>query len=184
MTILLRPSGVAFHGHWGKTWTPRPKLEHPATGSTPLLDSDCKLASKNVNECFLALNGECEMLAAVRSANRVCQATSARLMGSYCKLNGNYLDSHSFDGVFSDPANYDDSEVPEEVSNSLARVSEANFTTLFLSEILRGTAVLLSYGFREPVTISYPWEKGPLSPRFRGEHALRRYPNGEASEKL
>ena len=33
--------------------------------------------------------------------------------------------------------------------------------------------------FREPATINYPFEKGPLSPRFRGEHALRRYPNGE-----
>ena len=29
------------------------------------------------------------------------------------------------------------------------------------------------------VTINYPFEKGPLSPRFRGEHALRRYPTGE-----
>ena len=28
-------------------------------------------------------------------------------------------------------------------------------------------------------TLNYPFEKGPLSPRFRGEHALRRYPNGE-----
>ena len=33
--------------------------------------------------------------------------------------------------------------------------------------------------FTEPVTINYPFEKGPLSPRFRGEHALRRYPSGE-----
>lgn len=33
--------------------------------------------------------------------------------------------------------------------------------------------------FKEPATINYPFEKGPLSPRFRGEHALRRYPNGE-----
>lgn len=37
----------------------------------------------------------------------------------------------------------------------------------------------MSYLFREPATINYPFEKGPLSPRFRGEHALRRYPNGE-----
>ena len=29
------------------------------------------------------------------------------------------------------------------------------------------------------MTVNYPYEKGPLSPRFRGEHALRRYPNGE-----
>src|SRR5258707_14940570 len=33
--------------------------------------------------------------------------------------------------------------------------------------------------FKQPVTVNYPFEKGPLSPRFRGEHALRRYPNGE-----
>ena len=33
--------------------------------------------------------------------------------------------------------------------------------------------------FVEPATINYPFEKGPLSPRFRGEHALRRYPSGE-----
>ena len=37
----------------------------------------------------------------------------------------------------------------------------------------------LSYLFREPATLNYPFEKGPLSPRFRGEHALRRYPSGE-----
>ena len=37
----------------------------------------------------------------------------------------------------------------------------------------------LSAFFREPVTLMYPFEKGPLSPRFRGEHVLRRYPNGE-----
>lgn len=37
----------------------------------------------------------------------------------------------------------------------------------------------LSYFFREPATINYPFEKGLLSPRFRGEHALRRYPSGE-----
>ena len=32
--------------------------------------------------------------------------------------------------------------------------------------------------FRVPYTINYPFEKGPLSPRFRGEHVLRRYPSG------
>ena len=42
-----------------------------------------------------------------------------------------------------------------------------------------GLAITLSAFFREPVTLNYPFEKGPLSPRFRGEHALRRYPNGE-----
>lgn len=37
----------------------------------------------------------------------------------------------------------------------------------------------LAHFFKEPATINYPFEKGPLSPRFRGEHALRRYPSGE-----
>ncbi|PCH40856.1 NADH-ubiquinone oxidoreductase 23 kDa subunit [Wolfiporia cocos MD-104 SS10] len=49
----------------------------------------------------------------------------------------------------------------------------------FLTEILRGMWLVLEQVFRPPYTIMYPFEKGPLSPRFRGEHALRRYPSGE-----
>jgi NADH-quinone oxidoreductase subunit I len=48
-----------------------------------------------------------------------------------------------------------------------------------LQELLSGMWLTLTYVFRPKVTINYPYEKGPLSPRFRGEHALRRYPNGE-----
>ncbi|MDE0275116.1 MAG: NADH-quinone oxidoreductase subunit I, partial [Defluviicoccus sp.] len=50
---------------------------------------------------------------------------------------------------------------------------------LFLTELLSGMALTLRYFFKPKVTVNYPFEKGPLSPRFRGEHALRRYPNGE-----
>ncbi|TYJ53191.1 NADH dehydrogenase [ubiquinone] iron-sulfur protein 8, mitochondrial [Cryptococcus floricola] len=50
---------------------------------------------------------------------------------------------------------------------------------LFLTEIVRGMWIVLEQFFRPPYTIMYPFEKGPLSARFRGEHALRRYPNGE-----
>ncbi|THV08282.1 NADH-quinone oxidoreductase [Dendrothele bispora CBS 962.96] len=49
----------------------------------------------------------------------------------------------------------------------------------FLTEIFRGMWIVVEQFFRPPYTIMYPFEKGPLSPRFRGEHALRRYPNGE-----
>lgn len=49
----------------------------------------------------------------------------------------------------------------------------------YRSVLLTGLGMTLSYLFREPATINYPFEKGPLSPRFRGEHALRRYPSGE-----
>lgn len=48
-----------------------------------------------------------------------------------------------------------------------------------LWDIIKGMALTLSYMFRRRVTINYPFEKGPIGPRFRGEHALRRYPNGE-----
>ncbi len=51
--------------------------------------------------------------------------------------------------------------------------------TIFLTEIVKGMAMTLKYFFKKKVTINYPHEKGPLSPRFRGEHALRRYENGE-----
>lgn len=49
----------------------------------------------------------------------------------------------------------------------------------FLLEILSGLWITFRYMFKPKVTINYPYEKGPISPRFRGEHALRRYPNGE-----
>ena len=52
-------------------------------------------------------------------------------------------------------------------------------TSVFLLELLSGLFLTLRYFFRAKVTLNYPFEKGPLSPRFRGEHALRRYPNGE-----
>ncbi|WP_420565630.1 NADH-quinone oxidoreductase subunit NuoI [Thalassobaculum sp.] len=51
--------------------------------------------------------------------------------------------------------------------------------SMLLAELVSGMALTLKYFFRPKVTLNYPYEKGPLSPRFRGEHALRRYPNGE-----
>jgi len=48
-----------------------------------------------------------------------------------------------------------------------------------LWELASGMGLTLRSMFRRKVTLNYPYEKGPLSPRFRGEHALRRYPNGE-----
>ncbi|HWA49513.1 MAG TPA: NADH-quinone oxidoreductase subunit NuoI [Dongiaceae bacterium] len=51
--------------------------------------------------------------------------------------------------------------------------------SFLLQELLGGMWLTFKYVFKPKVTINYPYEKGPLSPRFRGEHALRRYPNGE-----
>jgi len=48
-----------------------------------------------------------------------------------------------------------------------------------LTEIVNGMALTLRYMFKKRVTLNYPFEKGPISSRFRGEHVLRRYANGE-----
>jgi NADH-quinone oxidoreductase subunit I len=53
------------------------------------------------------------------------------------------------------------------------------FRSLLLIEMLQGMWLTLKYLFRPKYTLMYPMEKTPQSPRFRGLHALRRYPNGE-----
>jgi NADH-quinone oxidoreductase subunit I len=58
-------------------------------------------------------------------------------------------------------------------------VLDRSAKSIFLAELVSGMALTLKYFFKQKVTLNYPYEKGPLSPRFRGEHALRRYPNGE-----
>ena len=54
-----------------------------------------------------------------------------------------------------------------------------NFKTFLLIELLRGLRLTGRHLFKKKVTIYYPEEKTPKSPRFRGLHALRRYANGE-----
>ena len=53
------------------------------------------------------------------------------------------------------------------------------FKSLLLLELAGGLWLTLKYLFRPKYTLMYPMEKTPQSPRFRGVHALRRYPNGE-----
>ena len=53
------------------------------------------------------------------------------------------------------------------------------FSSLLLLELFKGLGVTGRYLFARKFTVQYPEEKAPTSPRFRGLHALRRYPNGE-----
>ena len=70
-------------------------------------------------------------------------------------------------------------------SSSVAASKESSFSlTDFLSsfmllELFKGLALTGKYAFSSKITLEYPEEKTPLSPRFRGLHALRRYDNGE-----
>ncbi|XP_043095088.1 NADH:ubiquinone oxidoreductase core subunit S8a [Puntigrus tetrazona] len=67
----------------------------------------------------------------------------------------------------------------QEEATDMKSITDRAAQTLMWTELFRGLAMTMSYLFVEPATINYPFEKGPLSPRFRGEHALRRYPSGE-----
>ena len=51
--------------------------------------------------------------------------------------------------------------------------------TIFMADFITAILIAVKKIFKAKKTINYPFEKGKLSPRFRGEHALRRYPNGE-----
>ena len=51
--------------------------------------------------------------------------------------------------------------------------------SVFLKEFVSAFVLAMRYFFKPKATLNYPFEKGPISPRFRGELALRRYPNGE-----
>ena len=59
-----------------------------------------------------------------------------------------------------------------------ARV-RAFFDTWLLAEMVKGMSLTGRYLFARKITVQFPEEKTPQSPRFRGLHALRRYPNGE-----
>ena len=67
----------------------------------------------------------------------------------------------------------------EDTDMSWGAITERAAETMFLSEIVRGIWMGMNSLVGPNYTINYPLEKGPLSPRFRGEHALRRYPTGE-----
>jgi NADH-quinone oxidoreductase subunit I len=61
----------------------------------------------------------------------------------------------------------------------MLRNFKIHLRSFFLYEIFSGMYITFRYMFKPSATLNYPYEKGQLSPRFRGEHALRRYANGE-----
>ena len=67
----------------------------------------------------------------------------------------------------------------EPVSTSIGSILDRTAESFFMTEIFRGLWLTAEVIMKPKVTINYPFEKGPLSPRFRGEHLLRRYPSGE-----
>lgn len=64
-------------------------------------------------------------------------------------------------------------------TKNIVRVLKHYVQTLFLWELIKGLCLTGRHFFARKVTVQYPEEQAPKSPRFRGLHALRRYPNGE-----
>jgi NADH-quinone oxidoreductase subunit I len=61
----------------------------------------------------------------------------------------------------------------------MVKVLKRYISTFLLYELLKGLLVTGRHLFVRKITVQYPEERTPISPRFRGLHALRRYPNGE-----
>jgi ferredoxin len=67
----------------------------------------------------------------------------------------------------------------ETKSTSWNDIFDRSAQAFFMTEIFKACWLTFEIAMKPKVTINYPFEKGPLSPRFRGEHLLRRYPSGE-----
>jgi len=63
--------------------------------------------------------------------------------------------------------------------DTLGTILDRTCYTMWNTEMARAFSLVSQVYFQDKVTLNYPHEKGPLSPRFRGEHVLRRYPTGE-----
>lgn len=64
-------------------------------------------------------------------------------------------------------------------NDSAEEILNRGTQSLMMTELMRGMMLCLENFFKDKYTLNYPFEKNSLSPRFRGEHALRRYPTGE-----
>nr|CAB3493050.1 unnamed protein product [Digitaria exilis] len=116
----------------------------------------------------------------VRQAAQALRARQTAQLGPAASAMQGHLRTYMNAGT---PKRFKEDEEKEQLAKEIAKdwnaVFERSINTLFLTEMVRGLSLTLKYFFERKVTINYPFEKGPLSPRFRGEHALRRYESGE-----
>lgn len=115
-----------------------------------------------------------------RQAAQALRARQTAQLGPAASAMQGHLRTYMNAGI---PKRFKEDEEKEQLAKDVAKdwnaVFERSINTLFLTEMVRGLMLTLKYFFERNVTINYPFEKGPLSPRFRGEHALRRYESGE-----
>lgn len=123
------------------------------------------------------------MLRAIRNTN----ASSMHMRSSTALLvNANAVDSslsfkYRFLSTKSDKSSAaaSNATATPDANTPIGTVLDRFADVAFMTELVRGLHIATEAFFSPKVTINYPFEKGPISPRFRGEHALRRYPTGE-----
>lgn len=92
----------------------------------------------------------------------------------------NNLFNNVIKASYNSPAHHKPLKNDNEIKTSWNTIFDRTADVLFMTEIMRALLLTAEVAFLQPkVTINYPFEKGPLSTRFRGEHLLRRYPSGE-----
>lgn len=97
-------------------------------------------------------------------------STTSLVKGPAAAVGGSVLSTRPEGFRIPRPATWEESK-----EGALAKATK----WFLLAEMFRGMYIVLEMYFRAPYTLYYPFEKGAISPRFRGEHALRRYPSGE-----
>ncbi|KAK9909827.1 hypothetical protein WJX75_008096 [Coccomyxa subellipsoidea] len=110
---------------------------------------------------------------------QIGQSLGSRLTATPCTSAALPAFQRSFAGIPETETKRLGDPAQREVPKDLTGVLDESAQTLFLTEMFRGLNLTLKAFFDKKVTINYPFEKGPISPRFRGEHVLRRYPTGE-----
>merc|ERR1712054_257629 len=103
---------------------------------------------------------------------RFMQGVRALQRGSVALNIGRRMSSHG--GMASGQNN----KLPPQLYDNES-VLDVSSRQLFMTELFRGLMKTFETAMEPKLTINYPFEKGPISARFRGEHALRRYPTGE-----
>ena len=110
-----------------------------------------------------------------RMLARVARRSPSLARGGALAARAGLSSSASSSANPSGPARNTEPDENTPVSKVLDRLADV----ALLTDMFRGITITAENFVRDKVTINYPFEKGPISPRFRGEHALRRYPNGE-----
>src|SRR5262249_4898615 len=126
-----------------------------------------------MRQCWERSSAHCSRARETNRRGLRCREANERYCGADCLRSTLAFSRGWVTGLAtSSSANRDAAPRWKEVRMKLDQTARA----VFLTEFVQAFALAMRYFFKPKPTLNYPFEKGPISPRFRGEHALRRYP--------